>query len=78
MPHTNFALHANNLTEKIFWGRLPITAAHSQFFFAKDSLIQELTHQLKYKNNKEIGFYLGTLIGQALINSTPDFLQLIY
>jgi ComF family protein len=69
LPHTSFAQHANNPIEKIFWGRIPVKAAHSEFYFSKGSLIQELVHQLKYKGNKEIGFYLGELIGKSLLNS---------
>jgi ComF family protein len=78
LPHTNFAQHANNPVEKIFWGRLTITASHSEFYFSKESLIQHLIHQLKYKNNKEIGVYLGELMGKSLLNSnrfqTVDYL----
>lgn len=69
LPHTNYALHNNNPVEKIFWGRIPIAAAYSQFFFAKESLIQHLVHQLKYKGNTEIGSYLGEIMGQTIINS---------
>ena len=66
LPHTNFAQHSNNPVEKIFWGRIPITAAHSEFYFSKEFLIQQLIHQLKYKNNTAIGFYLGELMGKTL------------
>ncbi len=69
LPHTNFAKHNNNPVEKIFWGRIPVTAAHSEFYFSKEFLIQHLIHQLKYKNNTEIGFYLGELMGKSLMNS---------
>jgi len=69
LPQTNFAQHANNPVERIFLGRLPLSFAHSEFFFTKDSLIQHLIHQLKYKNNKEIGFYLGECMGKSLLNS---------
>ena len=69
LPHTNFAQHNNNPVEKIFWGRIPITAAHSEFYFAKESLLQHLIHQLKYKNNTAIGFYMGELLGKSLLNS---------
>src|SRR5882757_5330843 len=58
LPHTNFAQYNNNPAEKIFWGRIPVTAVHSEFYFAKESLLQHLIHQLKYKNDKAIGFYL--------------------
>lgn len=69
LPHTNFAQHPNNPIEKIFWGRLPLVAAHSEFYFAKETLIQHLVHQLKYKGNKEIGIYLGGLMAKSLLNS---------
>ena len=70
LPHTNFASFAGNPIEKYFWGRLPLMAAHSEFFFTKDSLIQHLVHQLKYRNNKKIGFYLGELTGKTLKKSS--------
>ena len=69
LPHTNFAQHANNPLEKAFWGRLPLTAAHAEFYFSKESLIQHLIHQLKYKNNKDIGIFLGEMMGKSLLNS---------
>ncbi|HMG83863.1 MAG TPA: phosphoribosyltransferase family protein [Ferruginibacter sp.] len=69
LPHTNYAQHANNQVEKIFWGRIPVAAAHSQFYFAKSSMMQELMHQLKYKNNQDIGIFLGELMGNSLLNS---------
>jgi ComF family protein len=69
LPHTNFAQHANNPLEKIFWGRIPLLAAHSEFYFAKETLIQELIHQLKYRGNQDIGYFLGQLMGNSLLNS---------
>jgi ComF family protein len=69
LPHTNFAQYKNNPVEKIFWGRIPVTAAHSEFYFAKETLIQHLIHQLKYKNNTAIGFYLGEIMGKTLLHS---------
>ncbi len=69
LPGTGFAPHAGNPIEKIFWGRIPVAAAHSQFYFSKESLIQHLIHQLKYKNNTAIGMYLGELLGNTLLQS---------
>lgn len=69
LPQTNFAQYANNPIEKIFWGRIALVAAHSEFYFSKESLIQQLIHLLKYKNNKEIGFYMGEIMGKSLLNS---------
>jgi len=78
MPETNFHLHANNPVEKIFWGRLPVISATAQYYFVKESLMQRLMHQLKYKGNKELGKQLGRLMGYELQKTNrfnkPDFL----
>ncbi len=70
LPHTNFADLANNPVEKDFWGRIQLEAAYSQFYFSKEFLIQHLIHQLKYKGDIGIGFYLGTIMGNTLLKST--------
>jgi ComF family protein len=69
LPSTNFHLHANNPIEKIFWGRIAVTSAAAQYYFTKESIIQNLMHQLKYKGNKEVGIYLGRLMGFAMAES---------
>lgn len=69
LPETNFHLHQNNPIEKIFWGRLPVTQATAQYYFTKESLMQHLMHQLKYKGNKELGHFLGRLMGNAIATS---------
>jgi ComF family protein len=52
--------------EKTWWGRMSVVAAMSQFYFTKNSLLQALIHQLKYKGNREIGLYFGKMIGYDL------------
>ncbi|SRR5215203_332602 len=69
LPETNFHLHPNNPIEKMFWGRLPLTCASAQYYFTKESLMQHLMHQLKYRGNKDLGVFLGKLIGHALKTS---------
>jgi ComF family protein len=69
LPSTNFYMHPNNPIEKIFWGRMPVTSASSQYYFTKESMMQHLMHQFKYKGNKEVGIYLGRLMGWALQES---------
>jgi ComF family protein len=66
MPETNFHLHSNNPVEKIFWGRLPVISATAQYYFTKESMMQYLMHQLKYKGNKDLGKQLGRLMGNDL------------
>ena len=69
LPHTNFVMHATNPVEKIFWGRLTVMAATSEFYFTKGTLIQTLIHQFKYKSNIDVGLYLGAIMGRSLLNS---------
>lgn len=66
MPETNFHTHPGNPVEKLFWGRLQLHAATAQYYFTKESLMQRLMHQFKYKGNKELGLQLGRLMGTAL------------
>ena len=77
LPETHFELHQNNPVEKKFWGRLPLLAATAQYFFTKESLVQQLIHQFKYKDNKELALQLGRMMGQSLGKSyrfRPDAL----
>jgi len=69
LPVTNFHHFEGNPVEKHFWGRLPIIAAMAHCHFTKDSLVQQLLHQLKYKGNKNIGLFFGRLMGNALLES---------
>jgi ComF family protein len=69
LPNTGFCDLADNPVEKYFWGRIPLKAAYSQFYFSKEFLIQHLIHQLKYKADTTIGFYLGEMMGTTLQNS---------
>ena len=69
LPDTNFHLHPNNPVEKLFWGRLRVMHATAHWYFTKESLVQRLMHQFKYKGNKDLGLHLGRLMGSALAGS---------
>lgn len=69
LPRTEFHLYPNNPVEKILWGRMPVTNATAQYYFTKNSTMQTMMHGLKYKGNKELGVYLGSLMGHAFENS---------
>lgn len=70
MPETGFELCPGNPVEKTFWGRIQLQAATAQFYFTKESLMQHLMHQLKYKGNKDLGWQLGCIMGYQLKKST--------
>jgi ComF family protein len=66
LPITNYFKSANNPVEKIFFGRLKVENGGATFYYTKDSLIQHLMVQLKYKGTKEVGYYFGRLMGTEL------------
>jgi ComF family protein len=66
MPLTSFEHYPANPVEKIFWGRLPLSHATAQYFFTKESMMQHLMHQLKYRGNKDLGLHLGKMMGRQL------------
>lgn len=68
-PQTNFTSESNNLLEKQFYGRVMIKEATALFYFHKKGGIQQLIHELKYKNHQEIGTILGNWLGEDLLKS---------
>ena len=69
LPHTNFAIHKNNQVEKLFWGRIALSSAMSEFYFSKGSIVQNMIHEFKYRGNKKAGHYFGKLMGKSLLES---------
>jgi ComF family protein len=67
LPETGFLPKPGNPVEKIFYGRVPVEQAGSAYYFNKDSLLQHLIIQLKYRGNREAGIYLGKLLGNYLL-----------
>lgn len=69
LPHTGFASIPDNPIEKIFCGRIPLLFAHSEFYFTQKGMVQQMIHQLKYRNNKDIGVFMGEQLGDSLLHS---------
>jgi ComF family protein len=77
MPRTNYHLQIDNPVEKRFWGKVPVYRATSYFHFYKGSPFQKLLHELKYRNNKEVGKVIGAYAAADLL-SAPDFCSVDY
>jgi ComF family protein len=69
LPETHFFEASNNPIEKIFYGRLPINAGAAAWYFHKNSALQTLLFQLKYKSNKDVGLFIGKQMGALLAAS---------
>ncbi len=66
LPLTYFHRVDENDVMKVFYGRVLLKKATSFLFFEKKGPVRELIHYLKYKNQKEIGCFLGDWMGQEL------------
>ncbi len=69
LPETHFFEAPNNPIEKIFYGRLPIQTGAAAWYFHKNSALQALLFQLKYKSNKDVGLFIGKQMGALLAAS---------
>ena len=69
---TYFTNETANRLERSFYGRIKLKAASSLFYYEKQHKAQELIHLLKYKNQQQIGVFLGDWMGLDLKDS-PRF-----
>lgn len=69
LPATGFFQQPGNPVEMLFWGRTPIDAAGSLFFFTRGSSMQSILHALKYKGNRKLGIRMGKLLGNTIARS---------
>lgn len=66
LPYTDHHLYADNKTARKLWGRIPFHAAMSLLHFKKAGAVQQLVHQLKYRNQQNLGVKLGRMLGERL------------
>lgn len=66
LPKTNFHKEIENDISKMFWGRVPLITGAAYYQFKKQSKVQNLLHQLKYKGQKQVGVKTGSLYGTEL------------
>lgn len=66
LPLTDYTFNDENAVDRIFYGRIAIKKASSFLFFTENGIVQQLIHHLKYKNQEQIGNFLGDWYGQIL------------
>lgn len=73
IPKTNFHLQSDNRLEQFFAGRIPFERAAAFAYFIKGGSLQHIIHELKYKRNPDIGYFMGKLSGDNIKGS--DFIS---
>ena len=66
LPLTDYDFNEENTVDRIFYGRINIKKASSFLFYTENSIVKNLIHNLKYKNQEQIGTFLGDWYGQIL------------
>lgn len=59
LPLTNHLLTKDHEGMKKFYGKIPVENVSSMLYYHKKGITQQLIHNLKYKNQQEIGTILG-------------------
>jgi ComF family protein len=70
LPFTNFENIKNNPVEKAFYGRANIEFATSLCYFTKDEKVQNILHNIKYNEQKELAIHIGKIFGKRLQNNS--------
>ena len=66
LPVTNFHFDDSDGVKKVLYGRAKIENGTALFRFEKNGNVQRLIHNLKYKEQEQIGFILGNWLGGEL------------
>lgn len=66
LPTTNFHINNDDFVSEIFYGRAKIEKSTALLRFEKKGIVQRLLHQLKYKDQEDIGDFLGEWLGGEL------------
>lgn len=69
-PHTGYHKIPDNEAAMRFAGRVPYQHVTALAHFVQGGLLQHLLHGLKYNNRKNIGGFLGRLLGYDLLQSS--------
>ncbi|MEM1339636.1 MAG: phosphoribosyltransferase family protein [Bacteroidota bacterium] len=66
LPLTEYNFEEENPVDRIFYGRTPILKAVAFLYFSEQGIVKNLLHFLKYKNQQEVGTFLGDWLGSQL------------
>lgn len=70
LPFTQEHTILNNGSMNKLYGKIPLEHMACLMYFAKGGIIQQLIHNLKYKNHPEISYFLGNIYASQLAKTT--------
>jgi ComF family protein len=67
LPKTYIGFSNSQALENRFNGKVEISQIYSYLKYTKGGNVQQLLHNLKYKNREDIGVFMGTIFGKQLL-----------
>lgn len=78
IPLTEYDFIEHNAVDTMFYGRIDIKKAAAFLFYSDQGIVKNLIHFLKYKNQAQIGRFLGDWYGQVLKESNAlDYIDIV-
>src|SRR5690554_107962 len=57
-----------SVADEVFWGRLNIENVYALLYYENGNSTKEILHHIKYKEGKDLGHFMGKMIGERLKN----------
>tara|TARA_B110000003_G_scaffold111447_1_gene114103 strand:- start:44075 stop:44761 length:687 start_codon:yes stop_codon:yes gene_type:complete len=70
LPFVDNGNYTSNILTQTLEGRVLIYKGASFLYYLPNGKVKKLMYQLKYRNNQEVGVFLGKWFGQKLLEST--------
>lgn len=71
LPHTKLASKRGNVVERIFWGRVHVTAAFAELHFTPHSIVRNILHNIKYHDDRKAALLMGRMMGRSMKHVPP-------
>ena len=69
LPKTNYHMNPDNRASDRFAGKIPLVKAGSYLFYNKGGIAQKLIAEIKYKDNRSLGEWMGALLAKEWFSS---------
>jgi ComF family protein len=69
LPKTNYHLNPDNQTTDRFAGKIPLAKGASYLYYNKDGAGRKLIAEIKYKDNRNLGEWMGAMLAKDWFSS---------
>ncbi|MDR0768594.1 MAG: ComF family protein [Dysgonamonadaceae bacterium] len=69
LPKTNYHLNVENPATARFAGKIPLVKAASYLYYNKGGISQTLIAEIKYKDNRDLGEWMGAFVAKEWLPS---------